>query len=58
MIILRPKVLLFIQVKLDKLGTFRIANIGNITYKDMEQFIDLLDLYIKGLQGGEEYFIS
>lgn len=44
--------------KLDKLGTFRIANIGNITYKDMEQFIDLLDLYIKGLQGGEEYFKS
>jgi 2-aminoethylphosphonate-pyruvate transaminase len=36
--------------KLDNLNTFRVANIGDITYKDMEEFIALLERYLKGIQ--------
>ncbi len=32
--------------KLDKLNTFRVANIGDITHKDMECFVTLLDYYL------------
>ncbi|TKD70935.1 2-aminoethylphosphonate aminotransferase [Pseudalkalibacillus hwajinpoensis] len=34
--------------KLDDLNTFRVANIGDITYKDMECFLTLLEQYLKG----------
>lgn len=44
--------------KMDQLGTFRIANIGNITYKDMENFILLLEKYIQGLKGGKGHIDS
>ncbi|WP_318505542.1 2-aminoethylphosphonate aminotransferase [Bacillus sp. T3] len=39
--------------KLDQRNTFRVANIGEITYKDMERFIDLLEIYLNGLKGGD-----
>jgi 2-aminoethylphosphonate-pyruvate transaminase len=39
--------------KLDQKSTFRVANIGNITYKDMEVFSNLLGQYLNGLKGGE-----
>jgi 2-aminoethylphosphonate-pyruvate transaminase len=32
--------------KLDGQNTFRVANIGDITYKDMELFIRLLEQYL------------
>ncbi len=32
--------------KLDGLKTFRIANIGDITYKDIETFLELLERYL------------
>jgi 2-aminoethylphosphonate-pyruvate transaminase len=35
--------------KLEKQNTFRVANIGEITYKDMEEFINLLEQYLKGI---------
>ncbi|MFC3885407.1 2-aminoethylphosphonate aminotransferase [Bacillus songklensis] len=38
--------------KVDMLGTFRVANIGDITYKDMEVFILLLEQYLEGSKGG------
>ncbi|KMM36906.1 2-aminoethylphosphonate aminotransferase [Guptibacillus hwajinpoensis] len=34
--------------KIDNLNTFRVANIGDITYKDMECFLTLLDQYLNG----------
>nr|WP_286170926.1 2-aminoethylphosphonate--pyruvate transaminase [Bacillus sp. NTK071] len=34
--------------KLEGLNTFRVANIGDITYKDMECFLTLLDQYFNG----------
>lgn len=33
--------------KLETLNTFRVANIGDITYKDMEEFLHLLEQYLK-----------
>lgn len=39
--------------KLDQRNTFRVANIGEITYKDMERFISLLEIYLNGLKGGD-----
>ncbi|NEW06806.1 2-aminoethylphosphonate--pyruvate transaminase [Paenibacillus sp. SYP-B3998] len=33
--------------KLDGLNTFRIANMGDITYKDIETFVELLERYLK-----------
>lgn len=44
--------------KLDDKKTFRVANMGAITYKDMEQFVYLLEQYLKGLKGGESNFKS
>lgn len=38
--------------KLDNRNTFRVANIGNITYLDMERFIILLEQYLKILERG------
>ncbi|BCJ87980.1 2-aminoethylphosphonate aminotransferase [Effusibacillus dendaii] len=35
--------------KLEKLNTFRIANIGDITYKDIEAFLELLEQYLRGI---------
>jgi len=35
--------------KLEKLGMFRVANIGDITYKDIEAFLKLLEAYLKGI---------
>ncbi|MFC7442587.1 2-aminoethylphosphonate aminotransferase [Laceyella putida] len=35
--------------KLDELKTFRIANIGDITYKDIETFLELLERYLGGI---------
>jgi 2-aminoethylphosphonate aminotransferase len=32
--------------KLDELPTFRVANIGDITYKDIEEFLILLEKYL------------
>ncbi len=37
--------------KIDKLETFRIANIGDITYRDIERFLHLLEQYLKALKG-------
>ncbi|WP_230931809.1 2-aminoethylphosphonate aminotransferase [Priestia sp. TSO9] len=37
--------------KIDKLETFRIANIGDITYREIERFLHLLEQYLKGLKG-------
>lgn len=37
--------------KVDKLETFRIANIGDITYRDIERFLHLLEQYLKALKG-------
>lgn len=39
--------------KLDQQNTFRVANIGNIDDKDMKRFIDLLEIYLIGLKGGD-----
>ncbi|MGJ7918945.1 2-aminoethylphosphonate aminotransferase [Neobacillus sp. LXY-4] len=39
--------------KLDKQSTFRVANIGNITSKDMERFIALLESYLNRIKGGD-----
>jgi 2-aminoethylphosphonate-pyruvate transaminase len=39
--------------KLDQKSTFRVANIGNITHKDMDVFVHLLEEYLNGLKGGE-----
>lgn len=39
--------------KLEVTSTFRVANIGQITYEDMERFIDLLGHYLQELKGGE-----
>jgi 2-aminoethylphosphonate-pyruvate transaminase len=41
--------------KLDQQNTFRVANIGEITYKDMERFIDLLEVYLNGIKGGDSH---
>jgi 2-aminoethylphosphonate-pyruvate transaminase len=38
--------------KLDTLPTFRVANIGDVTYKDIERFIDLLEHYLAELARG------
>lgn len=35
--------------KLDGLNTFRIANIGDITYQDIETFLELLEVYLKNI---------
>lgn len=35
--------------KLEKLNTFRIANIGDITYKEIEAFLELLELYLRSI---------
>jgi aspartate aminotransferase-like enzyme len=35
--------------KLDGLKTFRIANMGDITYKDIETFLDLLEHYLESI---------
>jgi 2-aminoethylphosphonate-pyruvate transaminase len=35
--------------KLDGLNTFRIANMGDITFKDMETFLDLLEQYLASI---------
>jgi 2-aminoethylphosphonate aminotransferase len=35
--------------KLDGLNTFRIANIGDITYKDIETFLELLEVYLASI---------
>ncbi|MBA4601840.1 2-aminoethylphosphonate aminotransferase [Thermoactinomyces mirandus] len=35
--------------KLDQLNTFRIANIGDITCKDIERFLELLGSYLRGI---------
>lgn len=35
--------------KLDMLNTFRVANIGDITYKDIELFLELLEEYLEGI---------
>ena len=35
--------------KLDEQDTFRVANIGNITYKDMELFITMLENYLRSI---------
>ncbi|SFJ87480.1 2-aminoethylphosphonate aminotransferase [Thermoflavimicrobium dichotomicum] len=35
--------------KLDGLKTFRIANIGDITYKDIETFLELLERYLRSI---------
>jgi 2-aminoethylphosphonate aminotransferase len=35
--------------KLDGRSTFRIANMGDITYKDIEMFLELLDRYLESL---------
>jgi 2-aminoethylphosphonate-pyruvate transaminase len=35
--------------KLDGRSTFRIANMGDITYKDIETFLELLDRYLTRL---------
>jgi 2-aminoethylphosphonate aminotransferase len=35
--------------KLDGLKTFRIANMGDITYKDIETFLDLLERYLRSI---------
>jgi 2-aminoethylphosphonate-pyruvate transaminase len=37
--------------KIDKLETFRVANIGDITYRDIEKFLHLLEQYLKALKG-------
>lgn len=37
--------------KLDRQNTFRISNMGDITYIDIERFIDLLERYLKGIEG-------
>ncbi|MES9765426.1 2-aminoethylphosphonate aminotransferase, partial [Priestia megaterium] len=37
--------------KIDKLETFRIANIGDITYREIERFLHLLEQYLNGLKG-------
>lgn len=42
--------------KLDKLNTFRVANIGDITSIDMKDFIKYLEIYLNGMDsyyGGE-----
>jgi 2-aminoethylphosphonate-pyruvate transaminase len=36
--------------KLNKLNTFRIANIGDITYKDIEAFLELLERYLQEIR--------
>lgn len=36
--------------KLNKLNTFRIANIGDITYKDIEAFLELLERYLREIR--------
>jgi 2-aminoethylphosphonate-pyruvate transaminase len=38
--------------KLDGLKTFRIANMGDITYKDIETFLELLDSYLTSIGNG------
>ncbi|PPQ46275.1 2-aminoethylphosphonate--pyruvate transaminase [Paenibacillus peoriae] len=38
--------------KLEKLNTFRIANIGDITYKEMELFLELLERYLSSIKCG------
>jgi 2-aminoethylphosphonate aminotransferase len=35
--------------KLDGLQTFRIANMGDITYKDIETFLELLECYLESI---------
>ena len=35
--------------KLDSLKTFRVANIGDITFQDIEIFLELLDRYLRSL---------
>lgn len=35
--------------KLNKFKTFRVANIGEITYKDIEVFLELLEWYLKDI---------
>ena len=36
--------------KLNRLNTFRIANIGDITYKDIEAFLELLERYLQEIR--------
>jgi 2-aminoethylphosphonate-pyruvate transaminase len=40
--------------KVTSLNTFRVANIGAITHKDIEKFIVLLEQYLNGIRGGGE----
>ncbi len=40
--------------KISSQNTFRVANIGAITYKDIEKFIDLLEEYLHEIQGRGE----
>lgn len=35
--------------KLGRLNTFRVANIGDITFKDIEAFLELLEEYLEGI---------
>jgi 2-aminoethylphosphonate-pyruvate transaminase len=35
--------------KLDRLNTFRVANIGDLTYIDLEQFLAIFEQYLNGL---------
>lgn len=35
--------------KLENVNTFRIANIGDITYRDIEAFLALLEQYLRGI---------
>jgi 2-aminoethylphosphonate-pyruvate transaminase len=39
--------------KLDNRKTFRVSNIGDITYLDIERFINLLEQYLNGFNGGD-----
>ncbi|WP_068619889.1 2-aminoethylphosphonate aminotransferase [Paenibacillus tuaregi] len=38
--------------KLEQLNTFRIANIGDITYKEIELFLELLESYLSSIECG------
>lgn len=50
MIISTKEVLRFIRGKLNANNTFRIANIGDITKQDMENFISILAEYIEKIK--------
>lgn len=36
--------------KVEKLNTFRIANIGDITHQDIDAFLVLLEIYLQGIE--------